>query len=173
MTAKQEKIIQAALRLFAQNGYASTSTSKVAKEAGVSEGLIFRHFENKEGLLKAIMGMAMDSSKQLLSEVMLAGRPKEIIRKMLELPYQIDRSQYDMWRLTYALKWQMNMYDNSANDALRLVLKDAFQQLGYDDPNAEVELLFMYMDGAATAFLLHEPQNKADVLQCIKKKYDL
>ena len=173
MTEKQEKILKAALNLFAQNGYASTSTSKVAKEAGVSEGLIFRHFENKEGLLKAIMNMAMESSKQLIAEVMLAGEPKKVIRKMLELPYQVDRSHYDMWRLTYALKWQMNMYDSSANDALRLILKDAFQQLGYEDPEAEAELVFMFLDGASTAFLLHEPKNKADVLKCIKKKYNV
>ena len=49
MTEKQEKIVQSALQLFAQEGYHATSTSKVAKHAGVSEGLIFRHFRNKDG----------------------------------------------------------------------------------------------------------------------------
>ena len=45
MTEKQESILQAALKLFATEGYASTSTNKVAKVAGVSEGLIFHHFK--------------------------------------------------------------------------------------------------------------------------------
>ena len=44
MTEKQENILKAALQLFAKEGFYATSTSKVAKLAGVSEGLIFRHF---------------------------------------------------------------------------------------------------------------------------------
>ena len=48
MTDKQEKILQAALELFAKEGFKGTSTNKIAKKAGVSEGLIFRHFENKD-----------------------------------------------------------------------------------------------------------------------------
>ena len=44
---KKEQILNAALELFANDGFTATSTSKVAKRAGVSEGLIFRHFGNK------------------------------------------------------------------------------------------------------------------------------
>jgi AcrR family transcriptional regulator len=51
MTEKKELILQTALRLFSEQGYEATPTNRIAKEAGVSEGLIFRHFENKEGLL--------------------------------------------------------------------------------------------------------------------------
>ena len=49
MTEKQKNIVNAALELFAKEGFKSTSTSKVAKKARVSEGLIFRHFKNKDG----------------------------------------------------------------------------------------------------------------------------
>ena len=54
MTQKKENILKAALRLFAEQGYYATSTSKIAKEAGVSEGLIFRHFGNKEKLFSVV-----------------------------------------------------------------------------------------------------------------------
>ena len=54
MTNKKEKILLTALELFANEGFKSVTTSKIAKEAGVSEGLIFRHFENKKGLLNAL-----------------------------------------------------------------------------------------------------------------------
>jgi len=47
MTEKQERILETALSLFAKDGFSATSTSKVARDAGVSEGLMFRHFENK------------------------------------------------------------------------------------------------------------------------------
>ena len=54
MTDKQQNIINAALDLFSKDGFHGTSTSKIATKAGVSEGLIFRHFKNKKGLIQCI-----------------------------------------------------------------------------------------------------------------------
>ena len=48
---RKDDIINAAVKLFAENGYAATPTSAVAKKAGVAEGLIFHHFKNKAGIL--------------------------------------------------------------------------------------------------------------------------
>ena len=173
MTEKQENILKAALKLFAQEGYAATSTSKVAKAAGVSEGLIFKHFGSKEGLLTAIMEEGKEAIKFKMADVVMASEPKEVLRKMLALPFTIDASEYEMWRLIYALKWQTDQYDSSWADPVRLVLKDAFQKLGYANPTAETELIFMLMDGAATALLLHEPKNKMEILDALKLKYQL
>ncbi|MDP4107839.1 MAG: helix-turn-helix domain-containing protein, partial [Bacillota bacterium] len=44
MTEKQQKIVETAIQMFADKGYASTSTAEIAKAAGVAEGTIFRHF---------------------------------------------------------------------------------------------------------------------------------
>lgn len=55
MTEKQQKIIQASIQIFAEKGYASTSTSEIAKAAGVAEGTIFRHFGSKENLLLSVI----------------------------------------------------------------------------------------------------------------------
>jgi AcrR family transcriptional regulator len=173
MTEKQEKILKAALSLFAKEGFAATSTSKVAKEAGVSEGLIFKHFGSKEGLLAAIMEQGAAAMKVVMADIVMTADPKEVIRKMLELPFHIDRAEYEMWRLIYALKWQTAQYDATMADPVRLVLKEAFTKLGYADPAAETELVFMLMDGAATSLLLHEPANKMDVLNSLKSKYQL
>jgi AcrR family transcriptional regulator len=173
MTEKQENILNAALKLFATEGYASTSTSKVAREAGVSEGLIFRHFKNKEGLLNAIREKSADAVKAMMADIVMTSEPKEVIRKLLELPYNIDKKDYEMWRLTYALKWQTDSYDTSYSEPLKIILREAFTKLGYNDPAAEAELILMLMDGAATAFLLHEPENKLDILKALKLKYKL
>lgn len=55
LTPKQRQIIQAAVEMFAEKGYASTSTSEIAKRAGVAEGTIFRHYKTKKELLFAIV----------------------------------------------------------------------------------------------------------------------
>lgn len=49
-----EKILDAASALFAARGYAGTTTRAIAEQAGVNEVTIFRHFENKPGVLKAL-----------------------------------------------------------------------------------------------------------------------
>ena len=51
MTAKRKKILETSIDLFAKNGYSNTSTSEIAKIAGVAEGTIFKHFGTKENLL--------------------------------------------------------------------------------------------------------------------------
>ncbi|MCI2170445.1 TetR/AcrR family transcriptional regulator [Schleiferilactobacillus perolens] len=55
MTTKQISIIAAAVDVFAENGYANSSTKEIAKRAGVAEGNIFSTFTNKRGLLHAII----------------------------------------------------------------------------------------------------------------------
>lgn len=173
MTAKQENIVKAALKLFATLGYASTSTSKVAKEAGVSEGLIFRHFGNKEGLLNAIMEMASERMQQDVGAIAMISDPKEMLTKLFEMPFNIQKSEQELWKLMYALKWQMDNYDSTKMEPLKLVLNNAFKQLGYQDPNAETELVLIIMDGVMTSLLLHPPTNKMDILNTLKSKYEL
>jgi len=49
--SRKDDILDAAVSLFAENGYFATPTSAVAQKAGVAEGLIFHHFKNKAGIL--------------------------------------------------------------------------------------------------------------------------
>lgn len=55
MTSKQLKIVEAAIELIAEKGYHATSTSEIAKRAGVAEGTIFRHYKTKKDLLVSIV----------------------------------------------------------------------------------------------------------------------
>ncbi|MFD1036812.1 TetR/AcrR family transcriptional regulator [Virgibacillus byunsanensis] len=55
MTAKQVKIIEAAIEIISEKGYYNTSTSEIAKRAGVAEGTIFRHYRTKKDLLITIV----------------------------------------------------------------------------------------------------------------------
>ena len=54
-TKKQEAIVEAAIKLFAEKGYANTSTAEIAKVAEVSEGTIFKHYRTKDILLLSVM----------------------------------------------------------------------------------------------------------------------
>ncbi len=53
-TTKQ-KILESALRLFSKKGYLGATTREIAKEAGVAEVTLFRHFQSKERLLEGVL----------------------------------------------------------------------------------------------------------------------
>lgn len=54
-TEKQRLIVNAAIKLFAEQGFSNTSTKEIAKYAGVSEGMIFKYYGKKDKLLQAII----------------------------------------------------------------------------------------------------------------------
>lgn len=59
MTDKQIKIVQAAVEIFSEKGFAGSSTSEIAQKAGVAEGTIFRHYKTKKELLLSIVAPMM------------------------------------------------------------------------------------------------------------------
>jgi AcrR family transcriptional regulator len=55
---RREQILTAATRAFARNGYADTSLDDVATEAGVTRVLLYRHFDSKGDLYRALLDRA-------------------------------------------------------------------------------------------------------------------
>jgi AcrR family transcriptional regulator len=173
MTEKQEKIVQAALQLFAQEGYHATSTSKVAKQAGVSEGLIFRHFGNKDGLLQAILEEGERRVKALYVDIVMETDPKEVIRKTIELTGKIDVSDYDFWKLQFKLKWELEVSGDEKMEPLKMALTNAFSKLNYELPELEAQLILLFIDGIGSAVLKGSSLNANEMIQFLLKKYNL
>jgi AcrR family transcriptional regulator len=52
---RREQILQTAVNLFSQRGFKGTTTKEIARAAGVSEAMVFRHFATKDELYGAIL----------------------------------------------------------------------------------------------------------------------
>jgi AcrR family transcriptional regulator len=50
---RREQILDAALRVFSEKGYAGASIRDIAREVGVTEGLLYHYFESKDQLMQA------------------------------------------------------------------------------------------------------------------------
>lgn len=175
MTEKKEAILKAALELFAQEGFKSTSTSKVAKRADVSEGLIFRHFENKEGLLEAIIKQGEEKAKILFADIVMESDPNEVIRKTLEIGSKMlsNKADEEFWKLQYKIKWELEIYGEHKMEPLEIALTNAFRKLGHAQPELEARYLLVNMDGLATRYFLQENFDLHSLIDFIKKKYHL
>lgn len=57
---KKNRIIEAAQRVFNQNGYFGTNTAEIAKEAGLSVGSVYAYFEDKKDILLACLNIFGD-----------------------------------------------------------------------------------------------------------------
>ncbi|WP_262693132.1 TetR/AcrR family transcriptional regulator [Kordiimonas aquimaris] len=72
----KDKILNAAMELFAKNGYHNTSTSQIAKAAGVSKGLMYNYYSSKDALLLAIIEHA-SAGMFVIADTMSSSQPYE------------------------------------------------------------------------------------------------
>ncbi|WCN37117.1 TetR/AcrR family transcriptional regulator [Aneurinibacillus uraniidurans] len=95
MTDKQRRILESAIKIFAEKGFHGSSTSEIARDAEVAEGTIFRHFKTKKDLLYALIApmMIKFASPLLLKDV------QRIIHEDLaadEMLYRLYKNRLDI-----------------------------------------------------------------------------
>jgi AcrR family transcriptional regulator len=67
-----DAILQAAAELFAEHGYARTTTNKVAERAGVSVGSLYQYFPNKDSLLAELLAKHHAEVHDVVERVLVA-----------------------------------------------------------------------------------------------------
>jgi len=62
--ATRAKILDAAVRVLVQHGYATASTTRIVQEAGVSRGAMLHHFPNKALLMQEVLRHVLDARER-------------------------------------------------------------------------------------------------------------
>lgn len=84
MKDTRERLLQAAINLFAQKGYANTSIRQIGRKAGVSTSIIYHYFKDKEEMLFEIIVSAAQELIQTLQDIHdSVSDPAECLREML------------------------------------------------------------------------------------------
>jgi AcrR family transcriptional regulator len=78
---RRTQILEAALVCFAKRGFHQASMHDISAEAGISVGLIYRYFENKEAVISAMA----DRHKKEISEVLERARQAPTLLESLEI----------------------------------------------------------------------------------------
>ena len=82
-SVKYQRILQAAVEVFAENGFFQSRVSEIADRADVADGTIYLYFRNKEELLLAAIANAFDAFLELAqAEIQASPDPREQLRRL-------------------------------------------------------------------------------------------
>lgn len=86
MVSTREQIVDAADRLFYEQGYAHTSFASIADTVGISRGNFYYHFKSKDEILAAVIEVRLESTREMLAgwERDSAG-PLDRVRRFVEI----------------------------------------------------------------------------------------
>ncbi|MFN3813829.1 MAG: TetR/AcrR family transcriptional regulator [Aquificaceae bacterium] len=81
----KERILESALRLFSRQGIRETTIKDIAKEVGVTEGAIYRHFISKDEIIKKLFGMYSEEFyRRLASSIEVGDYRDKFYRAVVE-----------------------------------------------------------------------------------------
>ena len=101
-TTTRERIVEAARSLFAEKGFDRTTTAEIAREAGISEGTIYRHFKSKKELLMECVIPVLQKIIDLTEDYY----PREnnlraLTIDLLEMRLQLFREHHQTFRIIF------------------------------------------------------------------------
>ena len=99
---RRQQLINATMKCIARKGMSSTTLGDVAREAGLSQGIVNLHFKSKENLLKETLRYLADEYKAQFNKALEKSGPgaADKLMALLELdlrPSIIDRQKIAVW----------------------------------------------------------------------------
>jgi len=177
--ASRERILEAALRLFAEHGYERTSVKMIAAAAGISQGLLYNYFAGKDALLAAIFEASMDDVRASFAAAEEEADPRRRIAGLVRGSVAVVRGNLAFWRLSYALRMQAGVMEGLGartpewTAAILATLERYLREAGVDDPGLEAAVLFATIDGVSQHYALDPGRYPLDaVAERIIGRYD-
>ncbi|MBX3365029.1 MAG: TetR/AcrR family transcriptional regulator [Phycisphaeraceae bacterium] len=97
---RREQLLACAAKLFAERGYARATTAELAKRAGVTEPIIYRHFNNKLDLFIALIERAgRETIAQWTAHLQGSDDPAERLRLLLGENPMVSPEGRDAYRV--------------------------------------------------------------------------
>ena len=119
----RERVLEAALSLFNEQGTSAVSTNHIAEAAGISPGNLYYHFRNKEEIIRALferLFAAWDETFQL---------PNDRVPSMTDLDAMIVANYQLIWEYRFAYREQAALLRNDPDLKERYL---AVRRRGYE-----------------------------------------
>lgn len=161
--SKKPAIEQAAMELFASQGYAATTIKDIARMSGVTEGALYRHYTSKEEMAATLFERELGNIViKLLTSLDMGKTPAQKLKAVIETLYTFYEET--PWPLLFVLLnfqnlkgdrvlyQQKNFYD--------LIIMYANQLTGAVDDERHKELLPTVLNGIVVQPIIYHYHNK-------------
>lgn len=153
------KILDAAFRLMSRNGYDSTSISQIAKEAGVSKGLMYNYFNSKEDLIKQLINNTMEEGDRLMTSI-VSENPSETLRNIFKWFFNELRNHIEQWRFISEFMFKVDKFE-FVKDLVYNKMKEyvdfigsLLNEIGFENSREEAQLITGLFDGIGFQYLV-------------------
>ncbi len=164
---KRSTILNAAIKLYSDTGFAETKVADIAKEAGVSFGTVFTYFDSKEALYESAILEPLKEIKPYFIELgeHFKGGPLEVVKQMIDCHVQLFSMRSEYLRLIQQVLARPDRFPKLFKelDDFVKVFKDSIypvieegQRLGYfyeDSPSLIAESYFSILNGMRLTFI--------------------
>lgn len=156
---RKEEIVDAALILFATEGYHSTSIAKIAGKAHISKGLVYNYFKSKEELLIQVVENASKDVYQYLDLNNDGILGNEDLKEFINSIFQMLKEKIHFWRLYLSFAFNPQILEvitrnvPQKSDNILELLVDYFRRQGVDAPMTETMYFISVLKGIAVQYI--------------------
>ncbi|HLC40083.1 MAG TPA: TetR family transcriptional regulator C-terminal domain-containing protein [Methylomirabilota bacterium] len=128
---RRGEIVRATIRCLAHEGYSGLTMKKVAREAGVSQGILHYYFKDKRAILIAALGQVMsDLNRRVIAAARGVREPRARLRSLISACLDVAATNREFWVVLVEF-WGEMMHDGELAainaglyDRLRRVIGD-------------------------------------------------
>ena len=177
---KRDQIINAAIELFAEQGFDKTSISAICEKVGVSKGLVFHHFKNKDDLLREVFIKITDIVRNAGERSPAITDPKARIVAYIESIFAA--MSVPDYRVLYQLNFSVMVQPNTRALLLDLIeervlfmrqaTEEVFDYIGHKNSAIVSQMFVAEIDGIALNYLFSAEEFPIDEIKTeFIKKY--
>lgn len=174
---KKTEIVKIAMRLFAKNGYHKTTTAAISKEAGISTGLLFYHFSNKEKLLDAVIKLILSKLNHILKDTTCSS-PNGELECIIDRFFNSLKEDVQFWDLHMTLIYQPDTKDRLLDRVIensrkfRRTIYELLKEMGSKNPSDDSYEFELLRVGIFTAYLSNRDEKSLEKSHnLLKTKY--
>ncbi len=176
--SRKKLILEAALELFANNGFHATSISKIAEKAKISKGLLYNYFESKEKLLIEIMASGLHEFTDEFDLNHDGVISDEEFIHFIDMMFNTLQAKRDYWRLYFSVILQPAAFD-LIKDQYRVILEttlgmmeEYFKKKGHENPKMQALLFGSFLDGIGFNYVMDPDSfNLKEIKELIVKNF--
>jgi AcrR family transcriptional regulator len=179
-----ECLLSAAAHVFAQRGYANTTTNHIAARAGVSIGSLYQYFPSKDALLLALAERHIESGFAAVMEEVRAQRNAtvpEFLRAMVDaliVAHEIDprlhQVIFEEARLPESFRRRLEELEERAVQVARDLIEARIAELAVKNPAIASFIVVQVLDGLTHAMvlrhseMLHTPEFRDEFVRLLE-----